>query len=149
MTDSTKEDMSLAEEMAKFVIRLRRKCDYVESQSCSKFGSFTRSQQNVLLYIGCHPHCTMTKIAGTLGHTLSTTTSIVDKLVRCEYVERHRDDSDRRIVKVALTKKGETLYNEAYQSVIEFCNIFLSSFAKDEKKTFISFYERAVGHLEM
>ncbi len=149
MSDSTKDKTTIAKEMAKHVIRLRRNCDYVESQCCSKFGTFTRSQQNALMYIGCHPNCTMTQIASVLGHTLSTTTSIVDKLVRCEYVERRRDEKDRRIVKVILTQKGETLYGEAYQSVIEFCRLFLSSFDKDEQKTFVSFYERAVHHFEL
>lgn len=49
---------------------------------------------------------TMSDVARLLNVTMPAITGIVDRLARGGYVVRMRDDSDRRIVKIALTSKG-------------------------------------------
>jgi DNA-binding MarR family transcriptional regulator len=52
----------------------------------------------------------MSETAARLGVTTGTLTVAVDRLVRKGYVTRERDQTDRRIVRVMLTKKGKLAY---------------------------------------
>jgi DNA-binding MarR family transcriptional regulator len=52
----------------------------------------------------------MSETAATLGITTGTLTVAIDRLVRKGYVERQRDSADRRVVRIALTKKGKLAY---------------------------------------
>ena len=48
----------------------------------------------------------MSGLSKRLGIRLSTATGIVDRLIEKELVDRQRDYSDRRMVRVVLTEKG-------------------------------------------
>ena len=47
----------------------------------------------------------MTHVANILEINVSTLTTTINKLVKKGYVERLRDDKDRRIVKIGLSEK--------------------------------------------
>lgn len=53
---------------------------------------------------------TMTEIARKLGVTVGTLTTMINNLVKKEYVERRRQEDDRRIVKIILKRKGIIAY---------------------------------------
>lgn len=53
---------------------------------------------------------TMTEAAKKLNVTVGTLTTMVNHLVKKEYVERVSSEEDRRIVKLVLTKKGKYAY---------------------------------------
>lgn len=53
---------------------------------------------------------TMTEIARRLNVTVGTLTTMVNRLVKKEYVERISSEEDRRVVKIILTKKGKFAY---------------------------------------
>ena len=53
---------------------------------------------------------TTSEVAKKLGITVGTLTVSVNNLVRKGYVNRVRSDTDRRVVKLALTKQGRLLY---------------------------------------
>lgn len=53
---------------------------------------------------------TMSEIAKKLNVTVGTLTTMINRLVSKEYVERVSDKEDRRIVKIQLTKKGKFAY---------------------------------------
>jgi len=55
-----------------------------------------------------------------LGLALGTLTGIVDRLAREGLVERHADASDRRVVLVRLTGKGNRLFEKIRRDRIEF-----------------------------
>ncbi|MBI9107516.1 MAG: MarR family transcriptional regulator [Spirochaetales bacterium] len=63
---------------------------------------------------------TMSELARKAGVKQSTMTVMINKLIMKEYVERYRDPADRRVVKVRLTKKGESahqMHDELHQKV--------------------------------
>lgn len=73
---------------------------------------------------------TMTHVANLLGISVSTLTTAINKLVKKGYVERERDEEDRRIVKIRLSEEGasavsaheafhETMVSEAIAEVPE------------------------------
>ena len=49
----------------------------------------------------------MWDIAKSLGLTMSAATGIVDKMIKMNLVRRERSPEDRRVVKVAILKKGK------------------------------------------
>lgn len=53
---------------------------------------------------------TMTETANKLNVTVGTLTTMVNHLVKKEYVERVSDEVDRRIVKLVLTRRGRLAY---------------------------------------
>ena len=53
---------------------------------------------------------TMTEIARKLNVTLGTLTTMINHLVKKEYVERTSTEEDRRVVQIILTKKGRFAY---------------------------------------
>lgn len=55
---------------------------------------------------------TMTHVASILEINVSTLTSAINKLVKKGYVERLRDDNDRRMVKIHLTDRGISAVEE-------------------------------------
>ena len=61
-------------------------------------------------FTGCilrnHINLTMSELAEKLHTSLSTVTGLIDRMVKNKYVERNRVDTDRRLVKVRLSKKG-------------------------------------------
>lgn len=88
------------------------------------------TEVHTLVAIGTGRARTMTHVANLLSISVSTLTTAINKLVKKGYVERRRDDEDRRIVKVQLTEKGvstvtaheefhEALVSEAIASIPE------------------------------
>ena len=56
--------------------------------------------------------CPMSVLAQATEQALATTTGIIDRLVKMGLVERRRQESDRRVVMVNLTRRGEQLLEE-------------------------------------
>lgn len=60
--------------------------------------------------IGLSGEKSMSEIAADLDITTGTLTTAIDKLIKKGYVIRNRSDVDRRIVYIALTKRGKLAY---------------------------------------
>ena len=56
--------------------------------------------------------CPMNELAQATQQASATMTGIIDRLVRTGLVERRRKESDRRVVLVHLTRRGEQLLEE-------------------------------------
>ncbi|HBP37777.1 MAG TPA: MarR family transcriptional regulator [Clostridiales bacterium] len=74
------------------------------------FHDLSVAEMHTLEGIGLYGNRTMSETAATLGITTGTLTVAIDRLVRKGYVERQRDSADRRVVRIALTKKGKLAY---------------------------------------
>ncbi len=51
----------------------------------------------------------MKAIADVVGREKSTITTLVDKLIKLDYVEKKRDEDDHRSFRISLTDKGRKL----------------------------------------
>lgn len=78
-----------------------------------------------------------TDLADTLGVTNGAVTGMADKLIKNGYIERHKSESDRRVVYLALTDHGK----ERVASMLEQQRETLSAF-------FSSLPEEDIGHLK-
>jgi DNA-binding MarR family transcriptional regulator len=93
------------QELTHDVIRIFQLMDREEK---SRFG-VTMTQSYTLQSIQCCDKLTMNQLSERMGLATSTMTRIVDNLVRDGYIERVRDESDRRLVYVTLTPEGKKM----------------------------------------
>lgn len=90
-----------------------------------KVHGFTTSQCYALLEIYKSGNLTMNEISEKMNLNTSTMTRILDNLVRDRFVQRNRDESDRRIVIISLTERGREMamrlgntVNDYYKRII-------------------------------
>lgn len=83
-----------------------------EEKALSKgyFKDLSVAEMHTLESIGLYDTKTMSETAASLGVTTGTLTVAVDRLVRKGYIKRRRDDHDRRVVRVQLTRQGKLAY---------------------------------------
>ena len=68
------------------------------------------TEVHAIAAIGVEELGNMSEIAKRLGITMGTLTVCVNNLVKKRYVERYKNEQDRRIVKLGLTKQGKAIY---------------------------------------
>lgn len=74
------------------------------------FNDLTVKEMHTIEAIGLHGQKTAGEVARELEITLGTLTVAINSLIKKNYVERTRSESDRRIVNLGLTKKGRLLF---------------------------------------
>lgn len=72
-------------------------------------GKITLPQFLILDFLNKKGECKMTEIAHFMHVTTAAMTGIVERIKRCNYVQRVYEPSDRRIIKIRLTAKGHEL----------------------------------------
>jgi DNA-binding MarR family transcriptional regulator len=75
----------------------------------------TVSQFCVLKVLYRNDGCKMKELSAALGVTLGNMTSMIDRMTRDGYVGRVSDPSDRRVVRVKLTKRGKGILHKAFE----------------------------------
>ena len=78
--------------------------------SRGNFSDLSVAEMHTLEGIGLYESRTMSETAATLEITTGTLTVAIDRLCRKGYVERRRDQHDRRVVRIRLTRKGKLAY---------------------------------------
>lgn len=104
--------MSSHETLNEILVRLFANILDIE-EKCLRRGEFKNlsiSEMHVIESIGVDKDRTMSDTAKDLRITSGTLTTAVDNLVKKGYVERHRSDEDRRVVKIKLNEKGIKAY---------------------------------------
>uniref|UniRef100_A0A7V4KE56 MarR family transcriptional regulator n=1 Tax=Fervidobacterium pennivorans TaxID=93466 RepID=A0A7V4KE56_FERPE len=87
----------------------------VHGREALKNYSITAAQFDLLQRVYFNGPQTMTKLSQSLGIAKSTTSGLVMRLVRDGFLNRKRDESDRRVFKVEITPLGE----QVIKAVIE------------------------------
>ena len=74
------------------------------------FKDISVNDMHVINAIGLGNEVNMSSLARKVGVTVGTLTIAINGLVRKEYVLRTRSETDRRVVLVSLTEKGESAF---------------------------------------
>ncbi len=86
-----------------------------ETENCGKIcGGVNEKELTVIVFVGEHKNVKMSEIADSVKAPMSTLTSIVDKLVEKDLINRDHSGEDRRVINVSLTAAGK----EAYKNVL-------------------------------
>lgn len=70
-------------------------------------------QLQALGFLQLNPDASLSDLAGELGVTLPTASTLVSRLVAANHVDRREDPASRRRVLLRLTPKGETRFETA------------------------------------
>jgi len=83
----------------------------------------------------------ITDIASWLRRSTNSVSMIVDRMVKAGLVRRIRDKSDRRVVYVVITSKGENILELASPACWETIKEILSPLSYEDRRTFVSLFE--------
>lgn len=90
----------------------------------------SKTELLAMLIVDRYGEVIMSQISDFINAPLSTTTGLVNRLVKNGYLQRERSDEDRRIVTIRLTDKGKSLMTEfkvTIESYLERINAVLSA----------------------
>lgn len=76
----------------------------------SRFNDLSFKELHVINAISMYEHKTASQVAKHLHLTPATLTSTVDRLTKKGYVTRLKQASDRRVIRLGLTRKGRLVY---------------------------------------
>lgn len=83
---------------------------YIQSQQ-SKDYNFSVTEAHIIEKIGLSGKRRMSAVAEDLRITISSLTLAVDRLERKDFVQRMKDEKDKRSVFLQLTEKGEEIFH--------------------------------------
>jgi len=90
---------------------------------------------------------TMGDLSARLGLAYSTTTDLVNRLERRAFVERMRDEEDRRVVRVRLMQAGEEFIGRVMAARRAYLSRILQHVSKVEQQSLLSTLNSLVTHL--
>ncbi|MFA6169527.1 MAG: MarR family transcriptional regulator [Candidatus Margulisiibacteriota bacterium] len=92
--------------------------------------------------------CKMSDISNALGVTMANVTSMVDRLIRDGYVERHEDPADRRIVRISLTKEGRKTYEAVREGKRRHFMMIFSKISVKERNQLLEIMQKVAQELK-
>lgn len=107
------------EDVGILIQKLVRVMQIFERDQIKPFG-FTTSQCYVLLELKKTQGLTMNELSEKMNLNTSTMTRIISNLVRDGYIDREKDQSDRRIVIVKLTDEGIMAAEKLDESIMNY-----------------------------
>ncbi len=90
---------------------------------------------------------TMGELSQAVEVPLSTATRIVDSLVESDYAERLSDPTDRRVVRVGLTHKGQEMYRAIEEMIHQRIELLLRRFTQEECETLLRLMHKILDAL--
>ena len=107
----------------------------------------TLPQCFVLEYLNKSGQSKMGDVAKFLNVSTAALTQVVDRLVRDGYVQRGRDASDRRIIKVKITAKGSKIVNSIMGKRKEMVMRIFGIVSAEEREQYLRILEHIRRHL--
>ncbi|MCY6353697.1 MarR family winged helix-turn-helix transcriptional regulator [Clostridium sp. ZS2-4] len=99
-----------------------------------KLSDLTVTEIHTIETIGMYVPRTMSEVAADLDITVGTLTTAINNLVKKGYVERKRDDKDRRVVKITLTKRGKLAYRVHEKFHSDMVKATIKGLSEEEEK---------------
>ncbi|WP_026571853.1 MULTISPECIES: MarR family winged helix-turn-helix transcriptional regulator [Sediminibacillus] len=104
----------------------------------------TSDQFGTLRFVHKNQPCTSSDIADEFSIGKSAVTAQVNRLVERGFVNRERDENDRRIVYLTLTDSGVHTMNQGREKLYEVLGEILSEFKTEEIGQFIQTLDKLV-----
>lgn len=87
----------------------------------------------------------MSQLAEQMNFPMSTATGIVDRLVKKGYVERGRNESDRRIVLILLTEKGNAFADKIKAMVFTYAQKAYDALNDEERLVAFQIIDKVIA----
>lgn len=137
----SKEDLGMLLFAVARMIKERVVCD----SEGKKTGAASMLQLKTLGLIKRLGNPSMMDIARNLQITSPSATSLMRSLEKAGEVKRVRDPADKRIVRIAITDKGETSLTEGIGRVAKHINNVLSPLTSEEKGQLAAIFSKIIN----
>ncbi len=97
---------------------------------------------HTLHYLETNGAASMKDVANFLHITPPSATSLVNSLVRRGFLSRVNNESDRRVVKLALTKTGRSLLQNSFKRMLALVEKNINRLSETEKKTLLAIIKK-------
>ena len=106
----------------------------VMNRAKSKYQEFdlNRSQASILFALHRRSSMSQKELASSLNMTPPSITSAIQKMEREGYITRKPDEADQRIMRLALTEKGESCIQNVKQVVEEMSSLIFRGMSPEE-----------------
>ncbi|MCM3759725.1 MarR family transcriptional regulator [Alkalihalobacillus oceani] len=113
---------------------LRRVADMVKQKGRDILTQFpiTPPQFVALQWLNEHGDMTIGELSSKMYLACSTTTDLIDRMEKNELVERVKDKNDRRVVRIHLLRKGQTIIEEVIKKRQDYLEKILTDFSQEE-----------------
>ncbi|CAI9392820.1 MarR family winged helix-turn-helix transcriptional regulator [Niallia sp. HCP3S3_B10] len=108
----------------------------------------TTEQHFTMRHINNVHVCTSTELAVVFGVKKSAITPIINRLVEKGWVERTRDEKDRRVIYLTLTIDGKVIFGEMEKKIQSVIESVISKFEHTEIQNFLDTYAKLDGLIE-
>ncbi len=134
-------------ELAELTFKLLTNCQEKEVKLAEQYG-LTQSEFRCLRLFTKESVINNKELAQAMGLSASRLTRIVDGLVKKKYVLREIDPSDRRNMKVSLSKKGNEIAIKLNKAYIEIHKQILQNIDNSDHPSLISGMKKLLSALE-
>jgi len=104
---------NINKEISEVIFNIYRKMK--KSFQTMKNNDLTMIQLHGLIFIKENKNCQLTDVAQAFSITLPTANSLVEKLVNLKLITKTHDKDDQRLIRLKVTKRGETLIKKMTQ----------------------------------
>ncbi len=126
----------------KVIIELKKTADILEEMHSSFFSKFqishTKFNVLVILYKNDDKGMMLSEIGEQMLVTKANITGLIDRLEKQGFVERIRDDIDRRKVMAVITEEGKKFTEEIIEEYKEWSKSIMTILNDDEKNNLVS-----------
>lgn len=102
----------------------------------------TYDQHYILRHIYQTGECTPSELADAFEVNKSAITAIINRMVERGFIQRTRDENDRRVVFLSLTDEGSELFKTAQERVHLLVESIITQFEKTEITNFLQTFEK-------
>ncbi len=107
--------------------------------------TLSKSELFTLLQVERNGEIIMSQIADYINISMSTATGIVERLVKQGFIERNRNDSDRRIVTIRLTAEGKILAENIKSKIFGVAKLLLDSMTEEEQEILFRIFTKVTS----
>lgn len=109
-----------------------------------ELGNLTLVQLHALMFLNHNPNAQVSDVSRFFKTTLPTSTVLIDKLVDGGYTTREKDERDRRVVRLSLTRRGKDLLGKALQQRQAKIERLLFKLTDDDKRQLIRIMRKLI-----
>lgn len=134
----------------KLLVEVYNDINRIEEQALkkSRLNDLSTTEMHTIEVVGMYGSKTMSEIASQLDITTGTLTSMVDKLIKKNYLERKRSETDRRLVYVNLTRKGRLAYRIHQKFHTDMIKQVVTGFTAQEELVLVNGLDKLNSHLK-
>lgn len=122
---------------------------FFPDQWSSAFLDYSKNEILALIFLYRNISVNMTEVAAYINAPLNTTTGVISRLEKKMMVERKRDNEDRRVVNIVLTKKAEEFINEEKKIIEYYCKEVYKALTEEEKVVAMSIFKKVTSVLRL